>query len=111
MLFDTHAHMDDRAFDADRTELLTTSLPQAGIALLMNPTNPNVKIEEADAMAGAKKLGLETVTLSARNPPEIDAACSRSGGCEFRYAFQLLRDCALGQLQVVGRLKIEPVLR
>ena len=37
MLFDTHAHMDDRAFDADRAELLTTSLPQAGIALLMNP--------------------------------------------------------------------------
>ena len=23
MLFDTHAHMDDRAFDADRAELLT----------------------------------------------------------------------------------------
>ena len=37
MLFDTHAHMNDRAFDADRAELLTTSLPQAGIALLMNP--------------------------------------------------------------------------
>ena len=30
---------------------------------------------------------------------------------EFRYAFQLLCDCALGQLQVVGRLKIEPILR
>ena len=36
MLFDTHAHMDDRAFDIDRTELLT-SLPEQGIALLMNP--------------------------------------------------------------------------
>ena len=36
MLFDTHAHMDDHAFDADRAELLT-SLPQQGIALLMNP--------------------------------------------------------------------------
>ena len=36
MLFDTHAHMDDRAFDADREELLTT-LPQQGITLLMNP--------------------------------------------------------------------------
>ena len=36
MLFDTHAHMDDRAFDTDRTELLT-SLPEQGIALLMNP--------------------------------------------------------------------------
>ena len=36
MLFDTHAHMDDRAFDADR-EALLTSLPAANIGLLMNP--------------------------------------------------------------------------
>nr|MBQ8243853.1 TatD family hydrolase [Oscillospiraceae bacterium] len=36
MLFDTHAHMDDRAFDADR-EVLLSSLPGQGIALLMNP--------------------------------------------------------------------------
>ena len=36
MLFDTHAHMDDRAFDADREELLA-DLPRQGIGLLMNP--------------------------------------------------------------------------
>ena len=36
MLFDTHAHLDDRAFDEDREELLKR-LPQEGIALLMNP--------------------------------------------------------------------------
>ena len=36
MLFDTHAHMDDRAFDADRRQLLE-DLPHRGIALLMNP--------------------------------------------------------------------------
>ena len=36
MLFDTHAHMDDRAFDQDRQELLA-ALPQSGIQLLMNP--------------------------------------------------------------------------
>ena len=36
MLFDTHAHMDDRAFDTDR-EALLTALPDAGITLLMNP--------------------------------------------------------------------------
>ena len=35
MLFDTHAHMDDRAFDADR-EALLASLPESGIGLLMN---------------------------------------------------------------------------
>ena len=36
MLFDTHAHMDDRAFDTDRAELLS-ALPSQGIGLLMNP--------------------------------------------------------------------------
>ena len=36
MIFDTHAHMDDHAFDVDRKELLS-SLPDQQIALLMNP--------------------------------------------------------------------------
>ena len=36
MLFDTHAHMDDRAFDDDRAELLA-ALRSKGIQLLMNP--------------------------------------------------------------------------
>ena len=36
MLFDTHAHMDDRAFDADREELIR-SFPGQGLALVMNP--------------------------------------------------------------------------
>ena len=36
MLFDTHAHMDDRAFDMDREELLA-SLPEKGVGLVMNP--------------------------------------------------------------------------
>lgn len=36
MLFDTHAHYDDEAFDPDR-ELLLESLPQRGVALVVNP--------------------------------------------------------------------------
>ena len=36
MLFDTHAHLDDEAFDTDRRELLE-SLPSQGLALVMNP--------------------------------------------------------------------------
>ena len=36
MLFDTHAHMDDHAFDEDRAQLLS-SLPNQQIGLLMNP--------------------------------------------------------------------------
>jgi putative ABC transport system substrate-binding protein len=40
----------------------------------MNPTNANFKVELADAEAGAKKLGLETVTLLATNDQEMNAA-------------------------------------
>ena len=36
MIFDTHAHLDDRAFDTDRTALLS-QLPGLGLALVMNP--------------------------------------------------------------------------
>ena len=36
MLFDTHAHMDDHAFDEDRAQLLL-DLPNQQISLLMNP--------------------------------------------------------------------------
>ena len=60
---------------AKRVELLREIAPNTSrVALLMNPTNPNVKVEEADAEAGAKELGLETVTLLAANAQEMDAA-------------------------------------
>ena len=36
MLFDTHAHMNDRAFDHDRDTLLQ-DLPRQGVGLVMNP--------------------------------------------------------------------------
>jgi len=36
MLFDTHAHMDDRAFNEDRDALLT-GLKEKGVGLVMNP--------------------------------------------------------------------------
>ena len=36
MYFDTHAHYDDEAFDADRRELLST-MPKKGVELIINP--------------------------------------------------------------------------
>jgi putative ABC transport system substrate-binding protein len=60
---------------AKRVELLREIAPSVSrVALLMNPTNPNTDIERMDAEAGASKLGLDTVTLNARNAREIDAA-------------------------------------
>ena len=52
MLFATHAHLDDRAFDSDREELIS-GLPEKGIALVMNP---GCSLESSkNAVALAKK--------------------------------------------------------
>jgi putative ABC transport system substrate-binding protein len=60
---------------AKRVELLHQLAPNVSrVALLMNPSNPNAEAEQMDAEAGARKLGLETVVLNARNAQEIDAA-------------------------------------
>jgi putative ABC transport system substrate-binding protein len=60
---------------AKRVELLREIAPNVSrVALLMNPTNPNFDVERMDAEAGAMKLGLETLTLNARNAREIDTA-------------------------------------
>ena len=49
MLFDTHAHMDDRAFDTDRAQLLS-SLPQQDLALVMNPGCSLASSRNVDAL-------------------------------------------------------------
>ena len=50
MLFDTHAHLDDRAFDTDR-EALIAALPEAGIGLLVNPGCSLLSSKAACALA------------------------------------------------------------
>ena len=36
LIFDTHAHYDDEAFDADR-EALLSSMPENGVGLIVDP--------------------------------------------------------------------------
>ena len=52
MLFDTHAHLDDRAFDEDRAELLA-ALPEQGLELVMNPGCSLESSRNAVALANA----------------------------------------------------------
>jgi ABC-type uncharacterized transport system substrate-binding protein len=60
---------------AKRVQLLHEMIPNISrIALLMNPDNANAATEQADAQAGAAKLGHETVVFKARNSAEIEAA-------------------------------------
>jgi putative tryptophan/tyrosine transport system substrate-binding protein len=70
--------LNQNVLGAKRVELLREIAPNVfRVALLMNPTNPNVDVERMDAEAGARKLGLETLTLNARNAREIDIAFER----------------------------------
>ena len=50
MYFDTHAHYDDEAFDTDRDELLS-SLPEAGVTLVIDPGCDVSSSEKAIALA------------------------------------------------------------
>ena len=53
MLFDTHAHMDDESFQADREQLLA-DLPGQGLALVMNPGS---LVSSRNASALSQKYG------------------------------------------------------
>ena len=90
MLFDTHAHMDDRAFDTDR-ETLLAELPRQGIGLVMNPgcslessRNVSKLIREYDYLYGAvgshpdvadevNEQVLEEYRIMVRENPKIKA--------------------------------------
>lgn len=50
MLFDTHAHYDDEAFDPDRREVLA-GLPQKGVGLVVDPGCTLTSSEKAVALA------------------------------------------------------------
>ena len=50
MIFDTHAHYDDEAFDPDRREVLA-GLPQKGVGLVVNPGCTLTSSEKAVALA------------------------------------------------------------
>lgn len=71
------------AVGAKRVQLMHGLVPGiARIALLMNPDNPNAAAELADTKAGAARLGLQTVTLNARNAAEIDTAFAGLAGAK-----------------------------
>ena len=50
MIFDTHAHYDDPAFDADRDALLA-AMPDAGVGLIVDPGCDEASSRSALALA------------------------------------------------------------
>jgi putative ABC transport system substrate-binding protein len=67
----TGIHLLSSLLGAKRVELLHQIAPKiTRLALLMNPGNRAASAEQADAEAGARVLGLDTVAFNARNAGE-----------------------------------------
>ena len=77
MLFDTHAHMDDRAFDADR-EALLADLPGRGIGLLVNPGCSLAASRAACALAKKYDYIYAAVGSHPDAADEVNADCLES---------------------------------
>ena len=77
MLFDSHAHLDDLAFDADREELIR-SLPEAGVGHVLIPGSSVESSRKAQALAAANPnfcfaAGVHPGSISTMTRDDIDA--------------------------------------
>ena len=77
MLFDTHAHYDDEAFDTDRDALLT-ALPQRGVGLILNPGCDVESSRKAVTYAAAyphvyAAVGIHPENCGGFTPADMDA--------------------------------------
>ena len=70
MIFDTHAHYDDKAFDEDR-DVLLPSLPERGISLVVNPGCDPESSRRALALAEQYPFVYAAVGI---HPEELDHA-------------------------------------
>ena len=128
MLFDTHAHLDDRAFDQDREALLTT-LPEQGLTLVMNPgcslaSSRNVDVltrqysylygavgSHPDAADEVNDAVLEEYRLMCANNPKIKAIGEI--GLDYHYEDiprQLQKEAFRKQMALAAELELPAIV-
>ena len=96
MLFDTHAHMDDRAFREDRDALLT-GLPGKGVGLVMNP---GCSLESSrNAVALAEKY--PHVYAAVGSHPDVADEVNEAVLEEYR------KLCKLPEVKAIGEIGID----
>lgn len=93
MLFDTHAHMDDSAFDADR-EALLAALPEKGIGLLMNPGCSLASSRNAVALAES----FDYIYAAVGSHPDAAREVCPKVIAEYRALCKLPRVKAIGEI-------------
>ena len=93
MLFDTHAHYDDEAFDADRDAVLT-ALPQRGVGLVLNPGYDVESYRKAVAYAAAYPHVYAAVGIH----PENCGGCTADDLAAIRVLAQQPKVVAIGEI-------------
>lgn len=93
MLFDTHAHYDDEAFDADRDAVLT-ALPQRGVGLILNPGCDVESSRKAAAYAAAYPHVYAAVGIH----PENCGGCTTDDLAAIRALAQQPKVVAIGEI-------------
>ena len=93
MIFDTHAHYDDEAFDGDRDELLA-GLPAAGIGRVVNIAASPRSIDECLDLAhrfphvycalGIHPEHCADLIITGRSPTEKFRNIGLQGSCSWR---------------------------
>ena len=93
MLFDTHAHYDDEAFDADRDQLLT-ALPDCGVGLVIDPGCDLTSSRRAVELAAAYPHVYAAVGIH----PENCGGCSDDDLAALRPLAQQPKVVAIGEI-------------
>ena len=93
MLFDTHAHYDDEAFDTDRDALLT-ALPQRGVGLILNPGCDVESSRKAVTYAAAYPHVYAAVSIH----PENCGGCTADDLAAIRALAQQPKVVAIGEI-------------
>ena len=95
MLFDTHAHMDDRAFREDRDALIA-DLPEKGVGLVMNP---GCSLESSrNAVALAEKY--PHVYAAVGSHPDVADEVNEAVLAEYEKLCKLPRVKAIGEIGI-----------
>ncbi len=71
MIFETHAHYDDEAFDADRDELLS-SMKENGIGTIVNATSSRRTVEQSLNLAHKYSFIYTTIGVHPSDSAEMD---------------------------------------
>lgn len=96
LIFDSHAHYDDRQFDADRDALLA-AMPQNGVGMILNAATSPASVGQSIAMAERYPFVYAAIGI---HPSELDTA-------DLSYIDELAKRYAHPKVVAIGEIGLD----